>query len=113
MTPYQSTKCGKIKGLETLLKPFANRSVTSSSSSSSSSSRINPHSDAREENSAPTEELDSPPFPLNGNNFGKFQMVEGWTLHSHDFAKSAALWGINREWIFTARTGRVCNVLDR
>lgn len=80
MTPISEHKnAEKIKGLETLLKPFANRSVTSSSSSSSSSSRINPHSDAREENSAPTEELDSPPFPLNGNNFGKFQMVEGWT----------------------------------
>ena len=93
MTPISEHKnAEKIKGWETLLKPFANRSVTSSSSSSSSSSRINPHSDAREENSAPPEELDSPPFPMNGNNFGKFQMVEGWTP-GPDFVKSAALWG--------------------
>lgn len=43
MTPISEHKnAEKIKGLETLLKPFANRSVTSSSSSSSSSSRINP-----------------------------------------------------------------------
>ncbi|MCR0998682.1 DnaT-like ssDNA-binding domain-containing protein [Serratia rubidaea] len=83
----------KIKGWETVVKPFANRSVTSSSSSSSSSSRINPHSNAREENPPLPAEQEPPPFPLNGNNFGKFTMRNGWQP-GDDFQRMAATWGM-------------------
>lgn len=51
---------------------------------------------AREENSPVPEaeppQEDHPPFPLNGNNFGKFQMFNGW-IPGRDFVQSAALWG--------------------
>lgn len=52
-----------------------------------------PLSNARDKNlPADPPQEQQPPFPMNGNNFGKFQMVEGWTP-GPDFAKSAALWG--------------------
>lgn len=48
---------------------------------------------AREKNlPADPPQEQQPPFPLNGNNFGKFQMVESWEP-GPDFVKSAALWG--------------------
>lgn len=52
---------------------------------------------AREENppvpEAESPQEDHPPFPLNGNNFGKFTMHNGWQPEA-DFQRKAAMWGI-------------------
>ncbi|WP_242507328.1 DnaT-like ssDNA-binding domain-containing protein [Serratia liquefaciens] len=52
-----------------------------------------PHSNARAKDSPPGDPpKEPPPFPMNGNNFGKFQMFKCW-IPGQDFVQSAALWG--------------------
>jgi len=54
-----------------------------------------PHSNARAKDSPPGDppKDEPPPFPMNGNNFGKFTMQNGWQPGA-DFQRMAATWGM-------------------
>lgn len=87
----------KIKGMELL--PYDYGSTTGSlplgMDQGSGNGKDKTPLNAREKN-PPVEQPpkdEPPPFPMNGNNFGKFTMQDGWQPGS-DFQRMAATWGM-------------------
>lgn len=85
----------KIKGMELL--PYNYSSTTGGlplgMDQGSGNGKDKTPLNTREKNpSAEPPPEEPPPFPMNGNNFGKIQMFKGW-IPGQDFVQSAALWG--------------------